>query len=117
ISPASMRTTFAPRSAARRAAEHPVKPPPMTTRSADRRPSSGGAATSSRQVARQRFPTSSDVKANPLRQRELVRIVDRVGGAAHVGPPCVRAAFAAAAGLLFTTERAADLGAGRPDID
>ncbi len=34
-----------------------------------------------------------------------------------MGPPGVGAGFAAAAGLLFTAQRAADPGAGRADVD
>src|SRR3546814_17222299 len=35
----------------------------------------------------------------------------------HVGPPCIRTRFAAAAGFLLATEGAADLGAGGADVD
>ena len=45
-----------------------------------------------------------------------VRVVDRVGLAAHVGLPGVAAAFAAAAGFLFAAEGAADLRAAGADV-
>ena len=58
-----------------------------------------------------------DVEADPLGERQVRPVIDRVGLAAHVGPPAVRAAFAAAARLLLAAERAADLGARRADVD
>src|SRR5689334_16021993 len=61
--------------------------------------------------------THSDSKINPLRQRQGGGIVDGVGRPPHVRLPCIRAAFAAAAGFLFPAERAADLRAARADVD
>src|SRR6185437_3263915 len=59
--------------------------------------------------------TSAELDA--LGERQLVRVVDRIGRAAHVRLPRVRAGLAAAAGLLLATERATDLGAGWTDVD
>ena len=58
-----------------------------------------------------------DVELHALGQRQGRAVVDRVGGAAHVGLPGVRAGLAAAAGLLLAAEGAADLGARGADID
>src|SRR5690606_11752239 len=52
-----------------------------------------------------------------LRQRQVARVVDGVGGAAHVVAPGVGTGFAAAARFFFTTEGAADFRAGRADVD
>src|SRR5919201_4691646 len=43
--------------------------------------------------------------------------IDGVGCPAHVGAPGIRAGLAASSGGLLTAERAADLGAGGPDVD
>ena len=51
------------------------------------------------------------LELDALRQREGLAVVDGVGGAPHIGLPCIRAGFATAAGLLFAAESAADLGA------
>ena len=56
-------------------------------------------------------------EAHALGERQLVGVVDRVGRAAHVGAPGVRAGLPAAAGVLLAAERAADLGAGGADVD
>src|SRR5205085_119426 len=56
-------------------------------------------------------------EGDPLRQRQLVREVDRVRRPPHVVLPGVRAALPAAAGMLFAAERAADLGAAGADVD
>ena len=55
--------------------------------------------------------------STPWASGRSVRVVHRVGGAAHVGLPGVRAGLAAAAGLFLAAERAADLRAGRADVD
>src|SRR4051794_5022302 len=52
---------------------------------------------------------SSDVEAHALRQRQLPREVDGVGGPAHVRLPRIGARLAAAARLLLAAEGAADL--------
>lgn len=56
-------------------------------------------------------------KLNPLRQRQILRPVDRVRLSAHINFPCVRAGFAPAAGFFFAAECAADLRARRANID
>src|ERR1700739_3704823 len=56
-------------------------------------------------------------EAHALGQRQFGGVVDRVGGAPHVGLPRVGAGLPAAAGLLLAAERAADLGARRADVD
>src|SRR4051812_37209984 len=56
-----------------------------------------------------------NVERDPLRQRQLLRVVDRIRRSPHVGLPGVGAGFAAASGLLFAAERAADLGAAGAD--
>ncbi|MDT5201298.1 MAG: hypothetical protein QOH34_2820, partial [Mycobacterium sp.] len=56
-----------------------------------------------------RGPVSAEV--HTLGQRQFAGVVDGVGGTAHIGLPGVRTGLAAAAGLLFTAEGAADLGA------
>ena len=53
---------------------------------------------------------------NSLRQRKLAREIDRVGLAAHVHLPAIAATLAAAPGLFFAAEGAADLRATRPGI-
>src|SRR5215469_14661459 len=58
-----------------------------------------------------------DLELDPLRERQLAAPVDRVGLAAHVGLPGVRAGLAAAAGVLLSTERATDLGSRGTEID
>src|SRR5690606_11002499 len=57
-----------------------------------------------------------DVEADALCQGQARAVVHRVGGAAHIGLPRIRAGLATAAGLLLAAERAADLGTGRADI-
>lgn len=52
-----------------------------------------------------------------LRQRQLARVVDGVGGPAHVGLPRVGPGLAAAAGLLLAAEGTTDLRSRRPDVD
>ena len=68
-------------------------------------------------IAGRAMPVQSMLERHALGQREIARVVDRVGGPTHVTLPGVRAGLAAAAGLLLATEGAADLGAGRPDVD
>ncbi|MNT77148.1 hypothetical protein D3C72_2162290 [compost metagenome] len=63
------------------------------------------------------FPAGLLAELDPLRQRQVARVVDGVGRAAHVIAPGVGTRFAAAARFFFATERAADLGAGRADVD
>src|SRR5437867_8149964 len=58
----------------------------------------------------------SDIEPDPLGQRQVAAVVYRVGRAAHVRLPGVGTRLAAAAGLLLAAERAADLGAARPDV-
>src|SRR5438477_9417905 len=53
---------------------------------------------------------------NSLRQRKLAREIDRVGLAAHVRLPAIAATLAAAAGLFFAAESAADLRTARTGI-
>src|SRR5215218_8642780 len=59
----------------------------------------------------------SDGEGHTLRERQLAGVVDRVGRAAHVALPRVGAGLASPTGLLLAAERAADLGARRPDVD
>src|SRR6187200_1416036 len=60
---------------------------------------------------------SSGVEADPLGEGKVLRVVNGVGGAAHVGLPGVGAGLAAAAGLLFAPEGATDFGAAGADVD
>src|ERR1017187_3973986 len=62
-------------------------------------------------------PSLADIETDALRQRQLRPVVDGVRGAAHVLLPCVGARFASASSLLLAAERAADLRAGRADVD
>ena len=57
------------------------------------------------------------LKLDTLRERQLLRVVDGAGGAAHVLLPRVRPRLAAAARRLLAAERAADLGPRRRDVD
>src|SRR4051812_32144021 len=59
---------------------------------------------------------SSHVEVDALRERKLAPVVDRVGGAAHIALPRIRAGFPPAAGLLLAAEGAADLRAGGADV-
>ena len=52
-----------------------------------------------------------------LRQRQARRPIDRVGLAAHIGPPGIRAGLAPAAGFFFAAKRPADLSTTRANID
>src|SRR3954447_3219220 len=52
-----------------------------------------------------------------LGERQIGSVVDGVRRAPHVGLPRVRPRLAAAAGVLLAPECAADLGAGRPEVD
>src|ERR1051325_11391636 len=54
---------------------------------------------------------------DPLRQGQILRVIDRVGLAAHVALPGVAAALPSAAGFLLAAERAADLRAARAGGD
>ena len=56
-------------------------------------------------------------EGDSLGQRKVVAPVDRRRLPAHVELPRVRARFAPAAGLLFPSEGAADLGPRRADVD
>ncbi len=47
-------------------------------------------------------------ECDALRQRQIVRPVDGIRLAAHVGLPRIRTGFAPAAGFFFAAERAAD---------
>src|SRR2546430_747818 len=58
-----------------------------------------------------------DFELDSLSQRQLAAPVDRVGLAAHVGLPGVRAGLTAPARILLAAEGAADFRAGRADID
>ena len=60
---------------------------------------------------------SLNLKLDPLRQWKIQRIIDRVGRAAHVRLPTVRARFAASAGRLLTSEGSADFGTTGSYID
>ena len=55
-------------------------------------------------------------KLNTLRKRQLAGEIDRVRLAAHVALPAIASAFAAAAGILFSAERAADFRAAGPSV-
>jgi hypothetical protein len=59
----------------------------------------------------------SGIERDALGEGEVLGVVDGVGGAAHVGFPGVGAGFAAAAGLFFAAEGAADFGAAGSDVD
>ena len=61
---------------------------------------------------RTRPQVNSDIEPDALRQRQFARVIDGVGGASHISFPAVGAGFASSTGFFFTTERAADLGAG-----
>src|SRR5690606_9495976 len=56
-------------------------------------------------------------EADALGQRQVIAIVDCVGGAPHIGAPAVRAALAAAAGLLLAAKGPADLRTRGSDVD
>src|ERR1035438_1262786 len=60
--------------------------------------------------------SSSSTKLDALGERQFGGIIHRDGLAAHVNFPAVAAAFASAAGVFLTTERAADLRAARADV-
>ena len=64
-----------------------------------------------------RLPGPLDLELDALRERQLAAPVDRVGLAAHVGLPGIRAGLASAAGVLLAAERAADLRAGGAEVD
>src|SRR5580704_14816579 len=67
--------------------------------------------------ARRRRLLRRDLELDSLRQRQVAAPVHRVGLAAHVGLPGIRARFAAAAGVLLPAERPADLRTGGAEID
>jgi hypothetical protein len=54
---------------------------------------------------------SIQIELDTLGERQRAAIVDGVGGAAHVGLPCIGPGFTSAAGPLLAAECAADLGA------
>src|SRR5688572_24194103 len=81
------------------------------------RPCAVSASKAKRKGLARPYTGSSEVELDALRQRQVVRIVDRVGLAAHVRLPRVGARLAAAAGFLLAAERAADLGAAGADVD
>ena len=58
-----------------------------------------------------------NVELDALGQGQAVAVVNRVGGAAHIGLPGIGAGFTPAAGFLLAPERPADFGAGWADID
>src|ERR1700730_10685232 len=62
-------------------------------------------------------PLGCDLELDPLRERQLTAPVHGIGLAAHVRLPGIGAGFAAAAGILFTTESAADFGPRGAEID
>src|SRR5438128_10999404 len=57
-----------------------------------------------------------NVEAHALRERQGARVVDGVGGAAHVGLPGVAAGLASTASLLLAAEGAADFRAAGADV-
>ena len=59
---------------------------------------------------------ASTPELDPLRQRQVRRVVDGVGLPSHVHLPGVGAGFSAAAGFLFSAERPADLRAAGADV-
>src|SRR5690606_5419247 len=63
------------------------------------------------------FAPGLQVELDPLRQRQRIRVIDRVRLPPHVGLPRIRARFPATAGLLLAAEGAADLGPGGADVD
>ena len=69
------------------------------------------------EVHKDAFGSLPDVELHALGQRQRGAVIDGVGGAAHVGLPGIGAGLAAAAGFLLAAEGAADLGAGRADVD
>ena len=77
----------------------------------------GGPGVAAGAAVREEALLSRDVEDDALRERQLARVVDGGGLAAHVRLPRVGAGLAAAAGLLLAAERAADLGAARADVD
>ena len=56
------------------------------------------------------------VEDDALHQRKRSTIVDGVGLPPHIGFPCVRTTFAAAAGFLLPAERTANFRAGRSHV-
>src|SRR5688500_3282704 len=87
---------------------------PTTTR---RSPGISSTRTSScTPSTRMRAGASNDVELDPLRERQVARVIDRVGLAAHVGLPRVGAGLAAAARVFLAAEGAADLRARGTDV-
>src|SRR5687767_9826171 len=78
-----------------------------------RRSATPGSSTATRPAR----PPSGDVELDALRERQVARVVDRVGLAPHVDLPGVGTRFAAAARVLLAAERAADLGTRSADVD
>src|SRR3569623_517460 len=60
---------------------------------------------------------TSELELDPLRQRQRIRIVDRIRLPAHIRLPRIRAGFTATAGFLLAAERAADFCAAGADVD
>src|SRR5689334_20417881 len=60
---------------------------------------------------------TSQLKFDALREREVRRPVDGGSLAPHIGLPRIAAGLAAAARLLFSAKRAADLRATGADVD
>src|SRR6476660_2884790 len=93
--------------------------PPSCSRSATSAPTLPKPITAIRFIiaGRPSLLGASDVEPDALRQRQLTRVVDGAGLAAHVALPGIGAALAPAASVLLAAEGTADLGAGRSDVD
>src|SRR3954452_18292666 len=75
-------------------------------------------ATNPHAAAHARFACISGLSEDDaLGERQILRVVHRVRGPAHVVAPRVGPRLATAARLLFAAERAADLGSARADVD
>lgn len=62
------------------------------------------------------FRRSAKFELDSLGQRQFVGVVNRIRRASHVGFPSVGTGFPSTAGLLFATERAADLRSARTNV-
>src|SRR4051794_25828241 len=60
---------------------------------------------------------SSNIKRDPLRQRQFLRVIPRVCRSSHVSLPRIGSRLSSPARILLTAEGAADFGAAGADVD